>query len=477
MAIFASTTTSGYSDPLKALSIKALEQRQKDMLAQSAADKPDAAMMATIPGGIGSVLGIIGDKMAQGRADQALVDNRAELAKTMSGYNADQGLTGEQAASLSRVAPEILEKLMQHQQERWTTKTTEAGLGGRNAATIAGQAATNAATNATSIATNKLTNETSAANNAATIAGEAATNAATNATSVATNKLTNETSAANNAATVGGEGARLQTKVEADKAAAAEAAQVAEAQKAADEKRFLARPSEDAIAKINLAEKNNEITPEQAAAERKKSMAPPEATAEHIVKHQGESVEAQSALSTLDEAEALLNHPKGIHAGNYAGTTQSIGEKVPKFMQGGSLVPDPETTKNTTRYNQIMGAEALNLLTQMKGASSDKDVQVNFKIANDPDAPIEAKRMAIGVLKTKLAAHLAVENEAITNAGGKVPALPGAGAPAAPAAAAAKGGPGTVVPAAAAAVDPLEGRTANGPDGPIIRRNGKWEKQ
>jgi hypothetical protein len=156
-------------------------------------------------------------------------------------------------------------------------------------------------------------------------------------------------------------------------------------------------------------------------------------------------------LSTLDEAEALLNHPKGIHTGNFAGTTQGIGEHVPKFAQGSQYLPDPETTKNTTRYNQIMGAEALNLLTQMKGASSDKDVQINFKIANDPNAPIEAKRAALGVLKTKLAAHLAVSNAGITEAGGTVPKL-GGGAAAAPAAAAAvKGGPGTIVPAAAAA--------------------------
>ena len=44
MAIFASTTTSGYSDPLKAMSIKAMEQRLKDQQAQMAAQQPDAAM-------------------------------------------------------------------------------------------------------------------------------------------------------------------------------------------------------------------------------------------------------------------------------------------------------------------------------------------------------------------------------------------------------------------------------------------------
>ena len=90
MAIFASTTTSGYSDPLKAQSIKALEQRLKDQQAQAAAQQPDAAMMATIPGGIGHVLGVVGDKMNQARSDQALVANRADLAKAMSGYDMNQ---------------------------------------------------------------------------------------------------------------------------------------------------------------------------------------------------------------------------------------------------------------------------------------------------------------------------------------------------------------------------------------------------
>jgi len=131
MAIFASTTTSGYSDPLKAQSIKALEQRLKDQQAQMAAQQPDAAMMATIPGGIGHVLGVVGDKMNQARSDQALVANRADLAKVMSGYDRDKGMTGEQAAVLSRVAPDVLEKLMGHEQERWKTTTTEAGATGR----------------------------------------------------------------------------------------------------------------------------------------------------------------------------------------------------------------------------------------------------------------------------------------------------------------------------------------------------------
>lgn len=112
MAIFASTTTSGYSDPLKALSIKALEQRMKDQQAQAAAQQNDAAMMATIPGGIGHVLGVVGDQMKQGRTDQALVAQRAELANVMSGIG-PEGPNPQQLARVHAIDPALGEKFAQ----------------------------------------------------------------------------------------------------------------------------------------------------------------------------------------------------------------------------------------------------------------------------------------------------------------------------------------------------------------------------
>ena len=201
------------------------------------------------------------------------------------------------------------------------------------------------------------------------------------------------------------------------------------------------RPTDEDFVKLKRAKERGEINQEEFDARAKKLTQPGVPEQKLILDLQGKSIDAQSSLSTLDDALALIDHPKSIHAGNYAGGTQTIGEHTPKFLQGNSLLPDPETTKNTTRYNQILGAEALTLLTQMKGASSDKDVQINFKIANDPDAPVEAKKAAIQVLKTRLAAHLAANNAGITEAGGTVPKL-GGGAPAA-----------AVKPAAAA--DPL----------------------
>jgi hypothetical protein len=150
MAIFASTTTSGYSDPLKALSIKALEQRLKDQQAQMAAQQPDAAMMATIPGGIGHVLGKVADRMDQGRNEQMAAEGRNELAATIAQgpKGADGQWAPEQLAVMSRRDPEFMSKLVGQQHERGNLRITEQGLTGRNTDTIAGQAATNAATNA-----------------------------------------------------------------------------------------------------------------------------------------------------------------------------------------------------------------------------------------------------------------------------------------------------------------------------------------
>jgi hypothetical protein len=211
-----------------------------------------------------------------------------------------------------------------------------------------------------------------------------------------------------------------------DKARTADAAIAQEAAKA-QEARVQERPSTTDVAQLRRAAARGEISKEEADAAIKK-LTSPSASEQKIINDQAmQSVDAQSSLATLDEALALTNHPKGIHAGPQAGITQSIGENVPKFAQGSSVLPDPETTKNTQRYNQIMGAQALQLLTQMKGASSDKDVAINFKIANDPNASIESKRQAIGVLRNKLSAYLEIHNRGIVEAGGTVPKLPGAG--------------------------------------------------
>jgi hypothetical protein len=336
MAIFASTTTSGYSDPLKALSIKALEQRQRDLLQQQAQQPGITPENTQTPiQGLAHVANAAVDAIRSRRVDEAAAAQRDELSKMIAGGD-PLNPTPQAMAKMAVIAPDMYKDVLSAVAAR---KTQEAGF------------------------------------------------------------------------------------AHADKSQAEKARLDQEAAVAA-ENRLQARPTDEPLVTLKRALDRGEITQDQFDA-RSKQLTAPKASEQKIINEQKmASIDAQSSLATLDEAAALLNHPKGIHAGAQAGITQSIGENVPKALQGSRYLPDPETTQNTQRYNQIMGAQALNLLTQMKGASSDKDVAINFKIANDPNATIDNKRAAIAVLKTKLAAYVQAHNEGIVEAGGTVPKLP-----------------------------------------------------
>jgi hypothetical protein len=67
---------------------------------------------------------------------------------------------------------------------------------------------------------------------------------------------------------------------------------------------------------------------------------------------------------------------------------------------------------------------AMDLVIKMKGSSSDKDVDRNYKIASDKNAPKDVRVTAINVLKEKFAAFLANNQRAVATAGGEQPALP-----------------------------------------------------
>jgi hypothetical protein len=348
MAIFASTTTSGYSDPLKALSIKALEQRQKELIAAQAQQPGITPENTQTPlQGLAHVANAAVDAMRSRRVDEAAAAQRQALAQTMSGYDPAKGFTPQQLGVIGSANPEMLGPVLtQLAEDRRAKAQQEFDL--RKQSEMFGH----------------------------------------------------------------------QDKSQAEKARLDQEAAVAA------ENRVQARPTDEPLVTLKRALDRGEITQDQFDA-RSKQLTAPKASEQKIINEQKmASIDAQSSLATLDEAAALLNHPKGIHAGAQAGITQSIGENVPKALQGSRYLPDPETTQNTQRYNQIMGAQALNLLTQMKGASSDKDVAINFKIANDPNATIDNKRAAIAVLKTKLAAYVQAHNEGIVEAGGTVPKLP-----------------------------------------------------
>jgi hypothetical protein len=379
MAIFASTTTSGYGDPLKALSIKALEQRQRDMQAQMATEQAKAFTpenTQTPIQGFGQLANQLGDQFRQSRTDAALAAQKDELSKLIASGDPTNPSPQVQAR-MAVLAPDMYKDVLGVIADR----RKQQDLFGQQDKTLAEKA--------------KL-------DEAAAVAAETRAQA------------------------------RPQTELE-------------------KLTHSLGRKPTEAEVQANI----KKIT-EGSVSEKK-----------FITDQQEKSVAGQSLLGTLDEALALTNHPKGIHAGAQGGMVQSIGENTPKFMQGSSMLPDPETTANTQRFNQIMGEQALNLLNQMKGASSDKDVQVNFKIANDPNSTVENKRKAIMWLQAKVGSLLQVHNNSIKEAGGEVPTMPkpNVGGTATPQ----SGGGGA---------DPLEGRTATGPNGEkMIRRGGKWEAQ
>jgi len=350
MAIFASTTTSNYSDPLKAQSIKALEARYKDMLAQQAQQPGITPENTQTPiQGFGHLANQFADSVRANRVDQAAAAQRDMLAKSMAGL--DYGNPDPQRmAQIAVAAPDIYKDV---------------------AAAIEARRSQQA----------QFTHQDATAKEAARVAQEAAD---------------------------------------------------------AAENRIQSRPTDLPVVQADRALKRGEIDQATRDAIVKKATSAPASEQKYITGMQEQSIAGQSLIASLDEALALTNHPKGIHAGAGAGWTQGIGENTPKFLQGVTSAAgiDPETMSNTQRFNQIMGAQALDLLNQMKGASSDRDVQVNFKIVNDPNATIDNKRKAIEALKIKLAGLLQVHHNAITEAGGKVPTLPTAG-----------GGGGTVTPA------------------------------
>jgi hypothetical protein len=394
MAIFASTTTSGYSDPLKAMSIKALEKRLADQQAQMAQQQPDTALMGTIPGGIGHVLGKIGDRMEQGRNEQAIAAQKAELARAMSGYDP----TGDAPppAGIATLAPDMYKDMMQ----TWAAaRQQRAGFTHADAAQ------------------GRLFGHQDA-----------------------TAAKANENTELGRQATAEEARATAERKVEADKLAAVETHKV---QREAQNPEFV---------KMSKALEEGKIDQVTFDAWKKKQLAPPVNEQEFILKTQKESVENQSALGTLDQALGFIDHPDSIFAGKNADISTSASSRLPEKLTGLS----EKTRENTSSYNKIMGGQALQLLTNMKGASSDKDVKINFDIANDPNATADEKKRAILVLKEKLAYYVKLNNAAVEGAGGAAPKLGGGGG---------------------ASADPLEGRTANGPDGPIVRRGGKWVKQ
>jgi hypothetical protein len=130
MAIFASTTTSGYSDPLKAQSIKALEARYKDMLAQSAAQPGITPENTQTPiQGFGHVANQLVDSFKQRQVDQAAAEGRNELAGVIAQgpRGPDGSWAPDQLSVMARRSPELMEKFYAQQHENKQNVRTDTG--------------------------------------------------------------------------------------------------------------------------------------------------------------------------------------------------------------------------------------------------------------------------------------------------------------------------------------------------------------
>jgi hypothetical protein len=109
MPIF-QAATSGYRDPLKAMTIKALEERQK-ATALATAKSAEPETIANPMMGMAHIANILGSQMDEGRAASALSGNRQALAQVMAGINQDTGPTSEQLAQVAQYDPDLGNKM------------------------------------------------------------------------------------------------------------------------------------------------------------------------------------------------------------------------------------------------------------------------------------------------------------------------------------------------------------------------------
>src|SRR6188768_4342629 len=101
----------GYRDPLKAMTIKALEQRKA--LAEAAAAKA-TEMPAEIRSpwqGAAHLTNVLGTSLAQSRTDSALAERTAGMSKLMGTVDPHTGATQEQIAAMGGYDPEVMKAL------------------------------------------------------------------------------------------------------------------------------------------------------------------------------------------------------------------------------------------------------------------------------------------------------------------------------------------------------------------------------
>jgi hypothetical protein len=408
MAIFASTTTSGYSDPMKAMTIKALEQRQKDLLAQQAAEKPDAAMMATIPGGIGHVLGVVGDRMQQGRADQALAAQKETLARVMAGVDWEKGPTSQQVAIINSADPELarqaLSTLAENRRAAAQIASTNRGQDITAQTTTRGQDVTARGQDITASTATRGQDIDARGQDITARGQDIGAQTATRG-----QDMTANTAARGQDIDVRGQ------DIGANTAARGQDITVRGQDIGAD------TATEDRASRERNAKLTADATVAAAAADPVKAKA--------VAELEQQLTQKNLMVNELGRAQEALD--KGIFTGPSAGGQTALGN-APLV---GNYLGDKEKAQRTTEFDNTMNKVATGAMSNiLKGQSTDFEMKKFIAMYNNPNISMETKRAAFGDVLAAAKRDREIEERAVRKVGGDTTQIaPSSGAAPAPA--------------------------------------------
>ena len=164
-------------------------------------------------------------------------------------------------------------------------------------------------------------------------------------------------------------------------------------------------------AQIEESVRTGQQTPEQAAEERAKAFGPNPAEIKARSDQEGTHIEAQSFVNALAEAQDLVN--TGVYNGKGATYQGEYGKGLTGYATDLIGATDPKTTQRDDRYNKIMNSVATQMTAAMKGAQSDKELNLALDTARNPNATKEAKQQALEVILKKAQLHSQVSEEAV----------------------------------------------------------------
>jgi hypothetical protein len=422
MAIFASTTTSGYSDPLRALTIKALEKRQADLLAQQAQQQMPETIATPIQG-FGYLANQIGDQMRSGRADAALAAKRDELARVQAGIG-PEGPNPQQLAQVGAADPGLRDLYLKqiadaraaaaaHAQEtsmqtgRQKFEGEQKGLDrGETQATRKQSAEQFTATQDLTKSESALTRQS--ARDLATQSQRANADLAQaeRDTKVAENALDRASKSGDQQAMIAAQSNLEEAKAKHGLArdAANNLATASEGEKTRTATAALPASPEG---KIKADEAKGFLTPEERVTALKPEIKPAVITGATAAKET--YTQHKLSLEKLDQAKELLD--KGIYTGRMQ-DVKTIGSQITPFG-------DKEKADRTSTYNSLVDEKAIDTMSKtLKGQSTDFEMKEFKKIFNNPNSSDADRYRAMDRLIRAARSDLTTHAEAVKAYGG-----------------------------------------------------------